>query len=125
MWDVKTALADYDRFMAFTKSLEGLRLENEEYRCFLKNHPAAADCFYGRSHGVLRLRYDQSQRYVMLSIWSIDDGYISFMGPNELLESATRRVELLVNQINSWDGWIPNEEQCKEVEKTCGMYWNR
>lgn len=125
MWNIEGALSDYDRFMSFTKSLEGLRLEKEEYKCFLKNHPGAADHFYGRSHGDLRMRYQPGQRNVILSIASIDDSYIVFLGPVEAKDEAIRRMELLVNQINSWDGWIPTAEQCHEVERTCGMYWNR
>lgn len=125
MYNIAEVLKDYHRFMSFTQSLEGLRLENEEYRCFLKNHPGAADHFYGSSHGALTMRYYENQRYVFLHIASIDDGSIVFMGPTESKEEAVRRIELLVNHINSWDGWIPTYEQCIQLEKACGMYWNR
>ena len=134
MFDVDEALKDYNKFMAFTRSLEGLRLitkeylkgtTRQEYQCLLKNHHGAADFFYGSSHGYLTMYFCESKQGAVLIIHSIDDGFIAFFGPNESPEQAAKRIDLLINQINSWDGWIPNEEQCRQVEKLCGMWWNR
>lgn len=139
MNDISSVLHDYDKFVDFTKSLEKLQRSNSlyqntgevikennpEYHCFLKNHPGAADFFYEQSHGYLCMRYFEPQRSVHLSIQTIDDGGIVFHGPSESLEQVKIRIEKLKIQIESWAGWIPTEEQCREVEKKCGMYWNR
>jgi hypothetical protein len=123
---------DYMKLIKFTSSLEELHFDDlkNEYNCYLKNHPGAADYFYGASHGRLILRIlptkqDKSIFYVFFSIQSIDDGSLVFFGPNEDKSHAIKRIDLIISEINNWGGWIPNERQCKELEIKAGVYWNR
>lgn len=125
MFDAEQARHCYDDFMRFTKDLEILRFADNEYTCLLKNHPHAAGYFYGQSHGSLTMYYCQSMHCVALHIHSTDDGSITFLGPDESEEDAEDRIHRLINEIHSWDGWIPNAKQCLDVEKQCGVYWNR
>jgi hypothetical protein len=118
-------LPEYFSFMNLTRSFEDIRIEDGKHVCWLKNHPGAADYFYHSSHGYLSLYYSESQRHVFLIISSIDDSSLPFFGPVEDKEKAERRIQLILAAINSWDGWIPDQEQCFELVKTCGMYWNK
>lgn len=127
MFDAEQALKRYDDFVHFTKSLEELRETEDGTCCLLKNHPGAAAWFYEQSHGDLHLELKpMGPNYeVCLYIHSIDDGSIPVFGPVEGLEAATKRRDLVLNHIKSWDGWIPTAEQVQKMEQECGMWWNR
>ncbi len=115
---------NYFEYMDKLKEFETIRNNKGKLTCLLKNHPNAADYFYERSYGYLTLDYTES-RYVMLSIASIDDSSLVFFGPTEGEQQGMVRIERILEVIKSWNGWIPTYEQSVDLEKTCGLYWNK
>lgn len=119
---------DYNACMAELKERETLvNTGPNEWHCWLKNHPNAADFFYGRAFGelLLSVRPTGDTYSVILSIWSIDDGSVIMLGPVEPEEKALKRAERLKPIVESWDGWIPTEAQVELACKESGLYWNR
>lgn len=123
MIDREIVMANYGSFMNLTESLEKLAPYNNGLGCLLKNRHEAADYFYNQSHGRLWVGYSRGS--VSLHISSIDDGSITFLGPSESEEAGANRIKRLVQEIESWDGWIPTVEQCEKVVRNCGVFWNR
>lgn len=120
-----TSFDSYRKLMKITKASEQLYKDTDDsHTCLLKNHPGAADHFYGQSHGLLYLRISP-RNCVELIIASIDDGSIVFLGPTENKDASLNRINIIIQEIESWDGWIPTEQQCQQFEKNCGMFWNK
>lgn len=132
MFDLEEAFFNPDRFVRFTRDLFKLRPDPKSRDlsaqiCFLKNHWNAAGWFYGEGLAYLTVsirRESESHGSIFLLVHSIDDGSIPVFGPSEPFSGAENRLSRVIEQIESWDGWIPSPDQLRKLERECGMFWN-
>jgi len=125
-------MQDIQDFLRQVVDLEGVNKqepfdpENPKYEGILRVRDGGSFHFYGYSHGeVVGSVLDRGGNYTSyLSIQSIDDESLPFLGPLESREKAIRRLERMVALAQKWGVWIPTKAMIDDFCKQTGTYFN-
>lgn len=112
-------------------SWEPAQLPHSSYVSFEERVFAVSEdsvgCFYGRPACIAELSIrrtwaDHEDYAVTLTFRSIDDGCVPILGPNESLEKAKRRLELVKNKLSNHGNFVPTYDAAQILAESCGMY---